>query len=211
MFSTVAGFIPISSLLKTPVSAGILDVASSPNMDVYLGRGVGGGSLVNLAILITPYRETLQRILPASIDINELYKTYYPRALVGLKDNKIRPPYFQLSAYHRYARVACTQAAKAGILWRSLDSGYDMACMEQEETGSVPKSALGREGGFGSNYDKSSLDKNYLAEAVGTGLASIQPLTEAASITRGEDGRYHVSTKQIDARGAVLSTRAHQL
>jgi len=207
VFSTVAGFIPISGLLKTPVSAGILDVVSSPNMDVYLGRGVGGGSLVNLAMLITPYRETLQRILPASIDINELYSTYYPRALVGLKGNKIRPAYFQSSAYHRYARVACTQAAKAGIPWRSLDSGYDMAYMEQEEAGTVPKSALGGEGGFGNNYGKSSLDKNYLAEAVGTGLVRIQPLTEATSITRGDDGRYYVSTKQIDVTGTVLATR----
>jgi len=207
VFSTVAGFIPVSSLLKTPMSAGILDVVSSPNMDVYLGRGVGGGSLVNLAMLITPYRETLQRILPASIDINELYNTYYPRALVGLKANKIRPAYFQSSAYHRYARVACTQAAKAGIPWRSLDSGYDMAYMEQEEAGTVPKSALGGEGGFGNNYGKSSLDKNYLAEAIGTGLVRIQPLTEATSITRGDDGRHYVSTKQIDVTGTVLSTR----
>jgi len=207
VFSTVAGVIPVSSLLKVPVAAGILDVVSSPNMDVYLGRGVGGGSLVNLAMLITPYRETLQRILPASIDVNEMYNTYYPRALAGLKGNKIRPAYYQASAYHKYARVACAQAAKAGIPWRSLDSGYDMAYMEQEEAGTVPKSALGNEGGFGNNYGKSSLDKNYLAEAIGTGLVRIQPLTEATSITRGADGRYLVSTKQIDVTGAVLSTR----
>ena len=207
VFSTVAGFIPISSLLKTPVAAGILDVVSSPNMDVYLGRGVGGGSLVNLAMLITPYRETLQRILPASIDIDELYNVYYPRALTCLKANKIRPAYFQASAYHRYARVACTQAAKAGIPWRSLDSGYDMAYMEQEEAGTVPKSALGGEGGFGNNYGKQSLDKTYIAEALGTGLVRIQPLTEATSITRGADGRYLVSTKQIDVSGTVLATR----
>lgn len=207
VFSTVAGVLPISSLLKVPVSAGILDVVSSPNMDVYLGRGVGGGSLVNLAMLITPYRETLQRILPPSINIDEMYNTYYPRALAGLRGNKIRPAYFQTSAYHRFARVACTQAAKAGIPWRSLDSGYDMAYMEQEEAGTVPKSALGGEGGFGNNYGKSSLDKNYLAEAVGTGLVRIQPLTEATSISRGADGRYLVSTKQIDVSGNVLSTR----
>lgn len=207
VFSTVGGILPISSLLKTPVSAGILDVVSSPNMDVYLGRGVGGGSLVNLAMLITPYRETLQRIMPASINVDEMYNVYYPRALKGLRANKIRPAYYQASAYHKYARVACAQAAKAGIPWRSLDSGYDMAYMEQEEAGTVPKSALGGEGGFGNNYGKSSLDKNYIADAMGTGLLRIQPLTEATSITRGADGRYCVSTKQIDTLGTVLSTR----
>lgn len=207
VFSTIGGVIPVSSLLKVPVAAGILDVVSSPNMDVYLGRGVGGGSLVNLAMLITPYRETLQRILPSGIDINELYNVYYPRALAGLKGNKIRPAYYQASAYHRYARVACAQAAKAGFQWRTLDSGYDMAYMEQEEAGTVPKSALGSEGGFGNNHGKMSLDKTYLAEALGTGLVRIQPLTEVTSISRAADGRYLVSTKQIDVKGTVLATR----
>lgn len=207
VFSTIGGVIPVSSLLKVPVAAGILDVVSSPNMDVYLGRGVGGGSLVNLAMLITPYRETLQRILPSSISVDEMYNTYYPRALEGLRGNKIRPAYYQTSAYHRYARVACAQAAKAGFPWRSLDSGYDMAYMEQEEAGTVPKSALGSEGGFGNNYGKSSLDKNYLAEAVGTGRVRIQPLTEVTSVSRAGDGRYLVSTRQIDVLGNVLATR----
>jgi cholesterol oxidase len=207
VFSTIGGVIPISSLLKVPVAAGILDVVSSPNMNVYLGRGVGGGSLVNLAMLITPYRETLQRILPTSISVDELYSTYYPRAMAGLKGNKIRPAYFQASAYHKYARVACAQAAKAGIPWRTLDSGYDMAYMEQEEAGTVPKSALGNEGGFGNNYGKNSLDKTYIADALGTGLVTIQPLTEVTSVTRAADGRYVVSTKQIDVTGHVLATR----
>lgn len=207
VFSTVAGVIPVSSLLKVPVAAGILDVVSSPNMDVYLGRGVGGGSLVNLAMLITPYRETLQRILPSSISVDELYSTYYPRARAGLGANLIRPAYYQASEYHKYARVACAQAAKAGYQWRTLDSGYDMAYMEQEEAGLVPKSALGSEGGFGNNYGKKSLDKTYLAEAVGTGLVRIQPLTEVTSVTRAGDGRYLVSTKQIDVTGKVLATR----
>ena len=207
VFSTIGGVIPVSSLLKVPVSAGILDVVSSPNMDVYLGRGVGGGSLVNLAMLITPYRDTLQRILPSSIDLDELYRVYYPRALAGLGANKIRPGYLQSSAYHRYARVACAQAAKAGFQWRTLDSGYDMAYMEQEEAGLVPKSALGSEGGFGNNHGKKSLDKTYLAEAVGTGLVRIQPLTEVTSVTQTPDGRYQVSTRQIDVSGQVLSTR----
>jgi cholesterol oxidase len=168
---------------------------------------VGGGSLVNLAMLITPYRETLQRILPSSISVDELYSTYYPRARAGLGANLIRPAYYQASEYHKYARVACAQAAKAGYQWRTLDSGYDMAYMEQEEAGLVPKSALGAEGGFGNNHGKKSLDKTYLAEAVGTGLVRIQPLTEVTSITRAGDGRYLVSTRQIDVTGQVLATR----
>jgi cholesterol oxidase len=207
VFSTVLGVIPVSSLTKVPVAAGILDVVSSPNMNVYLGRGVGGGSLVNLAMLITPYRETLQRIMPSSIDVNELYDVYYPRARAALRANTIRPAYYQTSDYHRYARVACAQASKAGYNWRTLDSGYDMAYMEKEEAGLVPKSALGVEGGFGNNYGKRSLDKTYLADALGTGLVRIQPLTEVTAITRAGDGRYVVDTKTIDVSGKVLATK----
>src|SRR5690606_31133238 len=44
-------------------------------------------------------------------------------------------------------------------------------------------------------------------EAVGTGLVRIQPLTEVTSISRANDGRYVVSTKQIDVTGKVLATR----
>src|SRR5690606_19456724 len=47
----------------------------------------------------------------------------------------------------------------------------------------------------------------YLAEAVGTGLVRIQPLTEVTSISRANDGRYVVSTKPIDVTGKVLATR----
>lgn len=205
VFSSVGGIIPTN--LRVPYGAGILDAISSPNMDVYVGRGVGGGSLVNLAMLITPYRETLQRIMPASIDVNEMYARYYPMALAKLKARKVRSAYYQASAYHKYARVACAQAAKAGIPWRILDSGYDPDYMELEEAGKVPKSALGGEGGFGNNHGKNSLDKTYLADAMGTGLLTIQPLTEVTLIERAADGRYLVHTKQIDLTGQVLATK----
>jgi cholesterol oxidase len=136
-----------------------------------------------------------------------MYDTYYPRALTALRGNKIRPAYYQSSAYQRYARVACAQASKAGIPWRTLDSGYDLSYMEQEEAGKVPKSALGGEGGYGNNHGKNSLDKTYLADALGTGLVTIQPLTEVTMIEQAGDGRYLVSTKQIDVSGQVLATR----
>lgn len=204
--STVGGFIPIS--MKVPYSAGAIDVINSAHMNVTVGRGVGGGSLVNLAMLITPYRETLQRILPSSINVNEMYDKYYPVARHMLKANKLRAAYFSQSPYHLYARVACAQAAKAGVPWRLLDTGYDGNYMEMEEAGLVPKSALGGEGGYGNNYGKNSLDKTYLAEALGSGLVTIHPLTEATRITQAPDGRYLVETKQIDKSGQVLAIRA---
>ncbi len=205
VLTTIGTIIPTS--FKVPVSAGILDVISSPNMDVYVGRGVGGGSLVNLAMLITPYKDTLERILPSSISVNEMLNTYYPRARAGLNANIIRQAYYETSAYHRYARVACAHAAKAGFASRTVTSGYDFNYMEKEDAGTVPKSALGNEAAFGNNCGKNSLDKTYLAKALGTGRVTIQPLTEVKLIERAGDGRYVVSTQTIDVAGHVVATR----
>ena len=47
------------------VCTGVLQVRHFPNMDVYGGCGVGGGSLVNMAMYVTPVRELLARTLPA--------------------------------------------------------------------------------------------------------------------------------------------------
>src|SRR3569833_1604019 len=44
--------------------AGVLDRVSFGDMAVYLGRGVGGGSLVNGAMAVTPERSYFEEILP---------------------------------------------------------------------------------------------------------------------------------------------------
>lgn len=194
--------IPIN--ITVPYAAGVLDVLRSPGMEVYCGRGVGGGSLVNMAMLITPQREVLQSLMPAGFDVDDFLLRCYPRALTQLGANLIRPAYFEASAYHRYARVNRAAMARAGYTTDFLPSGYDFNYMEQEEAGLVPKSALGMEGGYGNNHGKKNLTTNYLADALGTGLVSIRAMSCVKRIAQEPDGRYVVTVEEIDPLGQVL-------
>lgn len=208
-FSTQAAAV-VTSFMGNPVNrtvpygAGVLALKRFPGMDVYLGRGVGGGSLVNIAMLITPLREVLAEVMPTGFVVDDFLLRHYPKAKAKLKANTIRPAYFESSPYHQYARTLRANVAKAGYATDLLPSGYDFAYMEKEEAGTVPKSALGGEGGFGNNHGKSSLDKNYIADAVGTGRVSIRAMTQVKKIERALDKTYIVTVEELDLVGNIL-------
>jgi cholesterol oxidase len=205
----------VSSFLGLPISfptqryAGILDAISYPGIDVYVGRGVGGGSLVNQAMAITPLQEVLQDVMPAGVDLAALYATYYPRAKAMLGVNELRPAYFERSPYYQYARVARKYAAKAGYTMKLLPSAYSYSYMEREEAGLVPKSGLNYEAAHGNNYGKGSLDKNYLAEAVATGRVTIHALHIVRNVTTSPGGRYIVQVDQIDTAGNLVAQKVY--
>lgn len=190
--------------IPVPYAAGVLGLLRYPGMDVYCGRGVGGGSLVNMAMLITPLREVLQEVMPAGFQVDDFLLRHIPRARMKLRANHIRPSYFEKSPYHQYARTLRANLAKAGLVTEFLPSGYDFAYMEKEEAGRVPKSALGSEGGFGNNHGKQSLDKNYLADALGSGLVTVRALSTVKAIRRLPDRTYVVTVEQIDVLGNVV-------
>jgi cholesterol oxidase len=208
-FSTQAAAV-VTSFMGNPVNrtvpygAGVLALKRYPGMDVYLGRGVGGGSLVNIAMLITPLREVLAEVMPTGFLVDDFLLRHYPKAKAKLKANTIRPAYFESSPYHQYARTLRANVAKAGYTTELLPSGYDFAYMEKEEAGTVPRSALGGEGGFGNNHGKNSLDKTYIAEAVGTGRVTIRAMTSVKKIERLLDKTYVVTAEEIDLAGNVL-------
>jgi len=189
---------------EVPYGAGVLALKRFSGMDVYLGRGVGGGSLVNMAMLITPLREVLAEVMPAGFLVDDFLLRHCPKARAKLKANTIRPAYFESSPYHQYARTLRANLARAGYTTDFLPSGYDFAYMEKEEAGLVPKSALGNEGGFGNNFGKSSLDKNYLAEAMGTGRVTVRAMSSVKKIERAADRTWVVTVEEIDLVGNIL-------
>ncbi|WP_406310532.1 GMC oxidoreductase [Streptomyces sp. NBC_00623] len=203
---------PLSNFLGFPIdknvtrSTGILDAEEFSGITVYQGRGVGGGSLVNGGMAVTPKRENFGAVLP-SVDADEMYGTYYPRANAGLGVSTIDPAWFETAACYQYARVGRKHAQRAGFPFVFVPTVYDWDYMKQEEAGTVPRSALAGEILYGNNYGKKSLQKTYIDRIRATGRVAISPLHKVTSVAPATGGGYTVVIDQIDTGGATTATK----
>jgi cholesterol oxidase len=181
---------------------GVLDRVNFGEMSVYVGRGVGGGSLVNGGMAVTPRREYFQEILP-QVDANEMYNRFFPLANRTLRVNNIPANYFETSDYYHFARVSRGHAAKAGFQTTFVPNVYDFGYMEREERAGATKSALAGEIIYGNNHGKNSLDRTYLADALGTGNVTIRTLHRVKRIRPAANG-YTLTIDETDEFGKVL-------
>lgn len=203
---------PLSNFLGFPLDkdvpryTGILDAEEMGGIVVYQGRGVGGGSLVNGGMAVTPKRENFGAILP-SVDAAEMYATYYPRANAGLGVGTVDPAWFESAECYQFARVGRKHAQRSGFPFVFVPDVYDWDYMKQEAAGTVPKSALAGEILYGNNYGKKSLQKTYLAQAATTGKVFISPLHKVTSVAPAPGGGYTVVIEQIDTTGTTTATK----
>lgn len=203
---------PLSNFLGFPIDraipryTGILDAEDFSGITVYQGRGVGGGSLVNGGMAVTPRRENFGAVLP-SVNADEMYATYYPRANAGLGVGTIDPAWFDSVDCYKYARVGRKHAQRSGFPFVFVPDVYDWDYMEQEAAGTVPKSALDGEILYGNNYGKKSLQKTYLAEARATGNVTISPLHQVTSVAPATGGGYTVVIDELRTDGSVATTK----
>lgn len=203
---------PLSNFLGFPIDkdipryTGILDAEEFAGIIVYQGRGVGGGSLVNGGMAVTPKRENFAAILP-SVNADEMYTTYYPRANSELGVGLVDPAWFDTTDCYQYARVGRKQAQRSGFPFVFVPDVYDWDYMKKEAAGTVPKSALAGEILFGNNYGKKSLQKTYLPRIAATGRATISPLHRVASVAPASGGGYTVVIEQLNTTGDVIATK----
>ncbi|HEV7979004.1 GMC oxidoreductase [Amycolatopsis sp.] len=203
---------PLSNFLGFPIDrnipryTGILDAEDFSGITVYQGRGVGGGSLVNGGMAVTPKRENFGAILP-SVNTDEMYNTYYPRANSGLGVSLIDPAWFDTTDCYQYARVGRKHAQRSGFPFVFVPAVYDWDYMKQEAAGTVPKSALVAEILYGNNYGKKSLQKTYLAQIKATGRVTISPLHKVTSVSPASGDGYTVVIDQLDTTGATTLTK----
>jgi len=203
---------PLSNFLGFPIDkdipryTGILDAEEFGGIIVYQGRGVGGGSLVNGGMAVTPKRENFGAILP-SVNPDEMYNVYYPRANDGLGVGTVRQAWFDTTDAYQYARVGRKQAQRSGFPFVFVPDVYDWNYMEQEAAGTVPKSALAGEILYGNNYGKKSLQKTYLPRIAATGKVSISPLHRVTAVTPASGGGYTVAIEQLNTDGTVSTTK----
>lgn len=203
---------PLSNFLGFPIDknvpkyTGILDAEEMGGIIVYQGRGVGGGSLVNGGMAVTPKRQNFSSVLP-SVDADEMYDTYYPRANAGLGVGLIDPAWFDTVDCYQYARVGRKHAQRSGFPFVFVPDVYDWDYMEQEAAGTVPKSAVSGEILYGNNYGKKSLQQTYIAAAKATGRVTISPLHQVTSVAPAAGGGYTVSISQLNTEGTVTASK----
>ncbi|WAU83385.1 GMC oxidoreductase [Streptomyces sp. Qhu-G9] len=203
---------PLSNFLGFPIDkdvprhTGILDAEEMGGIIVYQGRGVGGGSLVNGGMAVTPRRENFGAVLP-SVDADEMYSVYYPRANAGLGVGTVDPAWFETADCYQYARVGRKHAQGSGFPFVFVPDVYDWDYMEREAAGTVPKSALAGEILYGNNYGKKSLQQTYLARAKATGRVSISALHKVTSVAPKSGGGYTVVIDQLNTVGTTTATK----
>ncbi|MFC9973416.1 GMC oxidoreductase [Spirillospora sp. NPDC127200] len=203
---------PLSNFLGFPIDrsisryTGILDAEEFSGITVYQGRGVGGGSLVNGGMAVTPRRENFAAILP-SVDAEEMYGTYYPRANAELGASTIDPAWFETAACYQYTRVGRKHAQRSGFPFLFVPTVYDWDYMKREAAGTAPKSALAGEILYGNNHGKRSLQQTYLAKCRATGRVTVSPLHKVTSVTPTAGGGYTVTIEQLTTAGGVAATK----
>ncbi len=204
---------PLSNFLGFPLDrdipryTGIRDAEEFGGIIVYQGRGVGGGSLVNGGMAVTPKRSVFGGVLP-SVNADEMYDVYYPRANAELGVATIDPAWFESTEYYQYARVGRKHAQRSGFPFVFVPDVYDWDYMEQEAAGAVPKSALDGEILYGNNHGKKSLQKTYLTKAAATGRVTISALHRVTSVAPAGGDGYTVVIEQLDTGGAVTATKS---
>lgn len=190
-----------------PRGAGVLDTERFDGMKVYVGRGVGGGSLVNGGMAVTPGRSYFSRVLP-QVDGDEMYSTYYPRANAALQVAAPPVDIIGTAEYYQYARTSARHATAAGFEVVSVPNVYDWDHMRREHVGhrGAVRSALDQEVIFGNNHGKRSLPRTILGTARATGLVNVIPFTEVTRMVQTRTG-YALSLKTIDFQGNVVGQR----
>jgi cholesterol oxidase len=204
---------PLSNFLGFPIDkdisryTGILDAEEFAGIIVYQGRGVGGGSLVNGGMAVTPKRENFGAILP-TVNPDEMYNTYYPRANSELGVGLIDPAWFDTVDCYQFARVGRKQAQRSGFPFVFVPDVYDWDYMKQEAAGTVPKSAVAGEILYGNNYGKKSLQKTYIPKIMATGRVNISTLHKVTSVTPASGGGYTVLIDQLNTNGDATTTKS---
>ncbi len=203
---------PLNYFLGFPIDrditryTGILDAEEFGGITVYQGRGVGGGSLVNGGMAVTPKRENFGAVLP-SVNADEMYDTYYPRANAGLGVTSIDPAWFDTTACYQYSRVGRKHAQRSSLPFVFVPNVYDWNHMKQEAAGTATRSALAGEILYGNNHGKKSLQKTYIALAKATGNVAVSPLHRVTSVAPAAGGRYTVVIEQINTSGDTTATK----
>lgn len=187
---------------------GALDRIDFENVKVYAGRGIGGGSLVNGGMSVTPRRDYFEEVFP-DLDADAFYNNYFPKANDTLGVTTIPDDFYSNTPYYQFSRTGEQEGRAAGYNPVRVPNVYDYDYMQKEAQGLVPKSALDGEVIYGNNHGKKDLTKTYLKEAIDTGRVSILAMHRVEQITQINGDRYAVNVSQINTSGKEVVSKTY--
>ncbi|WP_019948422.1 FAD-dependent oxidoreductase [Hymenobacter aerophilus] len=198
---TIAPFFNVFPLKKF---TGALDRLDFEHIKIWLGRGVGGGSLVNGGMAVTPRPDYFREIFP-DLDADKFYGHYFPLANRELGANTASEDFLDSCEFYKFNRVGEAEAVKAGFRTVRVPNVYDFGYMEKEYRNEVPRSALAGEVIYGNNHGKLSLDKTYLKKAAATGRLEILAQHRVNHIRQQPDKSYLLDVSVIDTQGEEVA------
>lgn len=197
---------PFMNIFPLKPFTGALDKLNFKHIDVWVGRGVGGGSIVNGGMAVIPKENYFKEVFP-HLDSEKFYNFYFPLACKELKVNVIDEQFVKDCPYYKFTRVGEDEAHKAGFKTVRVPNVYDFKYMEKEYKNEVPRSALNTEVIYGNNHGKNSLDNTYLKKALATGNLEILDLHCVDTIKRNDDKSYSLEVRQIDTSGKTIAEK----
>lgn len=203
------GIAPFANNLQGSTNrfTGILQREEFDHVKIYIGCGLGGGSLVNGAMTVVPKRNYFEEIMP-QLDAEAFYTKYFPLVNTELGMNTI-PPEMYNSEWYKYARAGVEEGKNAGFPnVVDVPSVYDYNYMIREMKNEVPRSALNQEVIYGNNYEgKKDLTKSYFKRAIATGNFDLRELHQVDLIKINSKGQYVLIVKQLNHKGHVSCIR----
>ena len=198
--------LPFGSASPIEKYTGVLDRVDYPNLRVYRGTAVGGGSIVYGGASVQPPEDLFYEIFPSSLSYQELLP-YYDHVRQILNITTV-PADIEAQPHYDYTRIFTKIVTQAGLKTIDVRQAANWDIIRAEIDGILPPSAIIGEILYGGNSGyKNSLDKNYLPMAEATGFVTIHPLHRVMDITQENSDKYVVTVEQIDETGEVLQTK----
>ncbi|MDO5509916.1 MAG: GMC oxidoreductase [Weeksellaceae bacterium] len=201
--------IGLGNLNRFSQFTGILERRDFDHVKIYLGKGIGGGSLVNGGMTVTPDRKYLKDVFDSvgvTLPLDIIYDKFFPLANKSL-GKRIAPKDIYESEWYKFSRMGVEEGSNAGFTPVEVPNIYDFEYMRDEIAGRAPGSATNIEVLYGNNNGKQDLTKTYLKRALATGNVIIIPQHKVDHIQANSDGTYSLKVLQIDTLNRTVSEK----
>lgn len=201
--------VPLGNINLFSKFTGILRRQDFSDVKVYMGRGIGGGSLVNGGMTVTPRADYFTEVFAnagVSIPTSEFTSKYFQMAYNNLGGNVLSDDLLA-TQWFDYARIGVEEGVNAGFKEVEVPNVYDFEYFRKEIKGDVPGSATEVEVIYGNNHGKRDLTKTYLKRALDTGNVTILPQHRVNYIQDNGDGTYDLNVSLIDTQAKEVANK----